>query len=150
MSNSYIEHAGQSNAHPGGAWLELLISGLVVYIVAAGAGLVFLIFPEATRQVFGNIKQSLMQYAPQSSRPRVPVIEPPVVAEKAAVRKPVPRPVHVRRAPMPAHGKFGVQIIDATQPEAAVRTSPAVTVSVDNGQPARPANTPAPPVKPSK
>ncbi len=141
MSNTYCERVPKS----GGAWLQLLVSGLVIYILAAGAGLVFIMFPDATRQVFGDIRQAIWQYTPHSSKPRLPVIDPPVVAEKPAIKRPVPRPVHVRPAALPSNGNFGVQIINATQPEPPVRSSQAVTLSIDNDRPAQATNAPVRP-----
>ncbi len=151
MSNSYTEQAVRSKPKSGGVWLELLISGLVVYIVAAGAGLVLIMFPDATRRIVGDIRQAILQYTPQSSKPRLPIIEPPPVAEKSPARKAAPRPAHLRPAAMPAKRNFGVQIINATQPEPAVRTSPAVTVSIRDDQPVQTANAPArPSIRPAE
>jgi hypothetical protein len=141
VSDAYCGRASQSK--PGGAWLQLLVSGLVVYVIAAAAGLVLVMFPDATRQVFGNIKQAILQYAPQKSKSRLPVIEPPVVAEKPSVAtKPIRRPVRVRPVPTAPKGSFGVQIINATQPESPVRNARAVMVSIDDDQPVQTASTP--------
>lgn len=130
MTNAYCERAGVTKAKSGSAWLEMLISGLVVYIIAAGAGLVFIMFPDATRQIFGNIKQSFLQYAPHSSKPQLPVIQAPVTPEEPPVKNVARRPARVRPAIVPAKGRFGVQLIDASQPESPVRTTAPVTISV--------------------
>lgn len=135
MKTAYFERAGVTKGKPGSAWLEMLISGLVVYIIAAGAGLVFIMFPDATRQVFGNMRQSILQYTPRSSKPQLPVIQPAVVAEETPVKN-VARPAaRVRPAIAPAKGHFGVRIIDAMQPESPVRTTEPVMVSVREDRP---------------
>ncbi len=146
MSNAYCERADQVKAKAEGAWLQLLISGLVIYILAAGVGLVLITFSDGTRQVFGNLRRSILQYMPQSSKPHYPVIQPPAEIETPAPRKPAPRPARMRPIAMPAKGSFGVQIINATQPESPVHDNPAVmTVSINDEQPVQTAKAPSRP-----
>jgi hypothetical protein len=134
LSNAYCERAGQVNPKAGGAWVQLLISGLVIYILAAGAGLAFMMYPDASRQAFGDIRRAFLQYAPQSSQPRLPELEPPAITESPTTRKPVQRPVHVRPVIRPVNGSFGVQVINVMQPESPVRNNSAVTVTIDDDQ----------------